>query len=101
MLQGVAMGIELTLAKSIDHPALPLKTTRRSRAGIARREGFTRWSDPGPLLYILSGMISYPWARLQLRNAVGQPLCHNQRRAATPLEDIATVCTVYYRMYGV
>jgi hypothetical protein len=42
MPQGVAMGIELTLAKSIDHLALPLKTPRRSRKGIARRESFAR-----------------------------------------------------------
>ena len=63
MPQGVAMGVELTLAKPIDHLALPLKTKHRSHKGIARRESFARWSGAGPLLYVLSGMISYLWAK--------------------------------------
>ena len=62
MPQSVAMGVELTIAKSVDHLALPLKTKPGSRKGIARRESFARWSGPGSLLYLLLGTISYLWA---------------------------------------
>ena len=93
MAQSVTMCVELTIAKSVSHLALPLKTKRRSRKGIAGCASFARGAGPGPLPYFLSGMISYPWARL--RNAVGQPLPHNHLRMAASLEDIATVCTVY------
>jgi hypothetical protein len=71
MPQSVAMGVELTIAKSVDHLALPLKTKRRSRKGMARYASVARGSGPGPLPYFLSGMISYPWAKLRLRKAVG------------------------------
>ena len=49
------MGVELTIAKSVDHLALPLKM----RAGLARalpaHASFARRSGRGPLLYVLIG----------------------------------------------
>jgi hypothetical protein len=42
MPQGVTMGVELTLAKAIDHLALPLPPTPRSRTGMVCRESCAR-----------------------------------------------------------
>jgi hypothetical protein len=53
------MSVKLAIAKFVDHLALPPKTKRRSRKGIARGASFARGSGPAPLLYFLSGMISY------------------------------------------
>jgi hypothetical protein len=81
MPQGVAMGIELTIPKSVDHLALPLKTKRRSRQGIARCASFAKGSGPGPLLYFLIGYDLLTSLSYYFR--------------AASLEHIATVCTVY------
>ncbi len=42
MPQSVALGVELTIAKSVDHLALPLKTKRSFRKGVARCASFAR-----------------------------------------------------------
>jgi hypothetical protein len=94
MLQGVAMGVELTIAKSVDHLALPLKTKRRSRKGIACYASFARGSGRGPLLYVLIGydLLSLGQVAVTQGSSV-TPLSYYLKAAS--LEDIATVCTVY------
>jgi hypothetical protein len=94
MPQGVAMGIELTIPKSVDHLALPLKTKRRSRQGIARCASFAKGSGPGPLLYFLIGYDLLSVGQVAVTQGSRVTSLSYYFRAAS-LEHIATVCTVY------